>query len=139
MRTEIFPMRSMLDTLFNDSWDRMSNRNEAWIPQANIRETPEAWMVDLSVPGYRKDAFKIEVKESVLSVRAEVEKSSEKETEKYNYREFTMRSFNRKFNLPKGKVDEDKIEAHYENGILRLTIPKLEEAKVKSPRLIEIL
>ena len=58
--------------------------------------------------------------------------------ERYSRKEFSYQSFQRTFNLQKGVVDIDKIQAKYENGLLHLLIPKKEEAKQKSPRLIQI-
>ena len=67
-------------------------------------------------------------------------KENEETTENENYsrREFSYQSFQRSFELPKNVVDEDKIIARYENGLLSLSIPKREEAKPRPPRMIEI-
>ena len=58
--------------------------------------------------------------------------------ENFTRREFSYQSFQRSFELPKNVVDEDKISARYENGLLHLSIPKKEEAKQRPPRMIEI-
>nr|WP_315254769.1 Hsp20/alpha crystallin family protein [uncultured Flavobacterium sp.] len=58
--------------------------------------------------------------------------------ETFTRREFSYQSFQRSFELPKNVVDEDKISARYENGLLLLTIPKREQVKQKPPRLISI-
>jgi len=62
----------------------------------------------------------------------------EEKNEKYTRREFSYQSFQRSFELAKNVVDEEHIEAKYENGVLKLTIPKTEDAKKPSRRLIDI-
>jgi HSP20 family protein len=64
--------------------------------------------------------------------------SNSRDGENYNRKEFSYRSFYRTFHLPKEVVNADKIQAKYENGLLRLTIPKRDEAKQKPVRLIDI-
>jgi HSP20 family protein len=61
-----------------------------------------------------------------------------KEGERYTKKEFSYQSFSRVFTLAKDVVDAERIEARYENGILRLVIPKKEEVKQKGPRTIQI-
>lgn len=58
--------------------------------------------------------------------------------ENYNRKEFSYQSFYRTFHLPKEVVNADKIQAKYENGLLRLEIPKRDEAKQRPPKFIQI-
>jgi HSP20 family protein len=109
------------------------------LPACNIRETADNYEVEMAAPGMSKDDFKIMLEGNLLSIASEKsEQSEENDNEKYSRREFSYQAFQRTFQLPKEVVDADKIEAKYENGILRLTIPKREEAKQKPPKLIEI-
>lgn len=107
------------------------------VPSANIKETEDHFSIELVAPGYKKDAFKVEVHERNLTISAEEKTESEEKTETFLKKEYSFGSFTRSFRLP-NTVDSDKIEATYEDGVLNLTIPKKEEAKPKEPKLISI-
>lgn len=86
-----------------------------------------------------KKDFKIELDGHTLTISSEKQNElEEREGESYNRKEFSYQSFYRTFHLPKDVVDSEKIKATYENGILKLEIPKREEVKVKPSRLIDI-
>jgi len=134
-------------TLFNDFfnrdlWDwgmRNNSTTNTSIPAVNIRETAEAFEVEVAAPGMNKDDFRIELDNNVLTISSEREsRNDEKEGERYARREFSYQSFQRTFHLSKDVVDADKIQAKYENGLLRLIIPKREEAKQRPPKTIKI-
>lgn len=109
------------------------------MPAVNIKETADAFHVDMAAPGMEKKDFKIELDGHTLTISAEKQnEQQENEGEGYNRKEFNYQSFYRSFHLPKNVVDADKIQAKYENGILQLNIPKREEAKQKPSRLIDI-
>jgi HSP20 family protein len=124
--------------LFN--WGLTNNSNTGTtIPAVNIKESPNAFEVEMAAPGMTKKDFKIELDSNVLTITSEKNvEHEEKEGEKYSRKEFSYQSFQRTFTLPKEVVDEDKIEAKYENGVLYLVIPKKEEAKQKPARMIQI-
>ena len=107
------------------------------VPSANIKETEDNFSIELVAPGYKKEAFKVEVHERNLTISAEEKTESEEKTETFLKKEYSFGSFTRSFRLP-NTVDSDKIEATYEDGVLNLTIPKKEEAKPKEPKLISI-
>jgi HSP20 family protein len=95
--------------------------------------------VEMAAPGMDKKDFKIEIDGSALTISSEKQnESEEKDGENFNRREFSYQSFYRTFHLPKEVVNADKIEAKYENGILRLEIAKRDEAKQKPARLINV-
>jgi len=109
------------------------------LPAVNIRETEKSYEVEMAAPGMKKEDFKIELDNNVLTIYSEkTEEREENGKEKYSRKEFNYESFERSFNLPKEVVDEEKIEAHYQNGVLHLTIPKKEKAKQKPVKKIEI-
>ena len=97
------------------------------IPAANIRETSLGYEVELSVPGYRKEDFKVKLEDDVLTIDARREEEKKEEKERYTRREFRASSFTRSFRLPKG-VRSDGITATYENGILKLVVPRNAES-----------
>lgn len=120
------------DSLFNEFFNNAYG--SALSPSANIKESDTAYTIDLAIPGFSKDNFKIEVRDRVLEVSSVAESENE---ENYLRKEFSYRSFRRSFRLPR-TVDTDLISAVYENGVLSLDLPKKEEAKAKEPRLISI-
>ena len=107
------------------------------LPKVNIKEESEAYIVEMAVPGLKKSDFNIDIDNKTLSISAELEEDSQKEEDGYTRREFGYSSFKRTFTLPE-TVDDEKIEAKYNEGILFVTLPKREEAKQKPPRNIEI-
>jgi HSP20 family protein len=109
------------------------------VPAVNIRETAEAFEVEVAAPGMKKDDFKVELDGNRLIIQSERrDQREQKEGERYNRREFSYQSFQRVFQLPNNVVNAEQIEAKYENGLLHLVIPKREEAKQRPPRTIQI-
>jgi len=111
------------------------------VPAINIKETDNSYQVEMAAPGMKKEDFRVELDSNILTISSERTDEREEggEKEKYSRREFSYQSFQRSFSLPKEVVDEDKIEAHYRDGVLQLTIPKREHAKQKPPRKIQIV
>jgi HSP20 family protein len=131
----------VLNNFFNaelNPWtaENISETN-ATLPAVNIKETMEAFEVAVAAPGLSKNDFNIELEDNILTISSEKEEENTVENEKYTKREFSYHAFKRSFTLPE-LVDEDKISAKYENGILNITIPKKDEAKPKPSRQIEI-
>ncbi|WP_096433418.1 Hsp20/alpha crystallin family protein [Labilibaculum antarcticum] len=127
--------------LENDLFD-WSNRNysntNTTLPAVNIKEDENGFEVEMSAPGLDKKDFKIELNNSVLTISSAKKAENEtKEGEKFSRREFSYQSFSRSFTLPE-TAEGDKVGAKYENGILRVSIPKKEEAKPKPVKQIEI-
>jgi HSP20 family protein len=109
------------------------------LPAVNVKETNDTFEVEMAAPGMKKEDFKVELNNNVLTISSEHKhEHEEKDGEKYNRREFSYQSFQRSFQLSREAVDADNIQARYENGVLRLTIPKREEVKQKPARLINI-
>ncbi|MBX2951631.1 MAG: Hsp20/alpha crystallin family protein [Leadbetterella sp.] len=124
------------DSLFNEFFNNLPV-SAAVSPSANIKETENAYAIELAIPGFTKDNFKIEVHDRTLNVSSVSQADSEEKKENYIRKEFSYNSFSRSFRLPRA-VDTDQISATYENGVLNLELPKKEEAKVKEPRLISV-
>ena len=134
-------------TFFNDffakdfwNWGLENNSStNTTIPAINVKETNDNFEVEVAAPGMTKKDFKVELNGNMLTISSEKQNEwQENEIERYTRREFSYQSFQRTFQLPKDVVDEDKIQAKYENGLLHLTIPKKEHAKQRPPRMIEI-
>ncbi|MCE4067197.1 Hsp20/alpha crystallin family protein [Chryseobacterium gleum] len=108
------------------------------VPSVNIKENGEAYEVQVAAPGMDKNDFQIKLDGNLLTISSMKQDSSETKEDNFTRREFSYQSFQRSFELPKDVVDQDNINAKYENGLLMLTIPKKEDAKQKPPRMIEI-
>ncbi|MBS1946328.1 MAG: Hsp20/alpha crystallin family protein [Bacteroidetes bacterium] len=98
------------------------------VPAANIIEDKNGFNVSLAVPGMKKDDFTIDVNGNMLTISCEVEEKKEERDANYTRKEYNYSSFARSFTLP-DEVNREKIEAHYENGVLKVALPKKEEAK----------
>lgn len=128
------------DTLFNDFFNMPSvwtNPSQVeGVPAANVFETANAYQLELNVPGRNKEDFKINLDKNLLTVS--FEKNEEQKTEGINTirQEFTVRKFKRTFSLDE-KIDVNNIQAKYENGILKIDLPKKEQAK-EEPKQISI-
>lgn len=143
-RNELFPrMTGLFDDLFaNDgrNWgvNNFSATNTT-LPAVNIKETGDAFEVEMAAPGMDKKDFKIELDGNQLTISSERQfEDEQKEGDRYTRREYSYQSFQRVFQLPKDVVDADKIGARYENGVLHLLIPKKEEAKQRPPKMIQV-
>jgi HSP20 family protein len=103
-------------------------------PQTNIHETPDAYHLELNAPGRTKEDFKIQVEQGLLTISYEKKESVQSEEYKTVRREFEFRSFKRSFSVD-DKINVDGIEAKYENGVLKLLLPKKEESKQSSKQI----
>lgn len=93
------------------------------LPATNIKETEDAFEVELSVPGFNKEDFNLKLDNELLTISAKIEDKQEETTDKYTRREFRSHSFSRTFTLPE-TITTDEINAKYDNGILKVTLPK---------------
>jgi HSP20 family protein len=99
-------------------------------PMANIIENEKDFSIELAVPGMSKDDFNINLEDDILSISTEQKEMNEENKMNYTRREFRYDSFSRSFSLPES-VNQDKIKADYNNGVLTITLPKSEETKIK--------
>jgi len=128
---------SLMEEFFRPDWIGGMQQNNFAVPPVNIRETDNAFEVELSAPGKTKEDFNIEIDNDMLTISSEQKTENTVEDGKYTRKEFSHSAFRRSFTLPE-TVKEDDIHAAYENGILKITLPKKEEALPKPKRMIEI-
>lgn len=100
----------------------------SFMPAVNITEKKDEFLVSLAVPGMKRDDFKIDVEGNLLTISCEKEENKEEKDVRYTRKEYSYTSFERSFTLP-DEVSKEKIEARYEDGLLKLFLPKKEEAK----------
>jgi len=135
---------SLLNDFFTDDWFNSSLSNwrtaGASLPAVNVRETNDDFMIDVAAPGMKRNDFKVELDNNILTISSEMEEKQEEKDKngKFTRREFSYQSFQRSFSLPENKVDGGKISAKYIDGILHVVVPKREEAKIKPARQITV-
>jgi len=131
---------SLLDHFWdNELTDRASSNYSSTntsLPAVNIKENEDVFTIEVAAPGMKKEDFSINYDNGRLTISSE--KENEKVEEKYNRREFSYQSFCRSFEVADNIIDNQKIKAKYEDGILFITLPKREELKPKPAKQIEI-
>ena len=107
--------------------------------KTDVKETENAYEIDIDLPGFKKDEIQIELKDGYLTVSAEkgLDKDEEDKKGKYIRKERYAGALSRTFYLGE-EIREEEIKAKFENGILSVSIPKEEEKKVEGPKHISI-
>ncbi len=133
------PMLShFLDNINQREFNTGFEKNCGCIPATNILEDGNSFEIQLAAPGLNKKDLKLEMEKDVLSVSFEKKEEKESPQEiKFLRREFEMEGFTRSFTLPE-TADTEKIKARYENGILYITIPKLNPEKARLSKSIAV-
>ncbi|MFD2561627.1 Hsp20/alpha crystallin family protein [Aquimarina rubra] len=137
-RTDRLPL--IFEDIFNTDWfGGIVNENKTSFntPAVNVKENDNDFVIELAAPGLVKEDFNIELDNDVLMISSEVKNETTEEKDNYTRKEFSYSTFKRSFTLP-DTVNSVDILASYDNGILSVTLPKKEEAKVQPKRLIEI-
>ncbi|MCU7551879.1 Hsp20/alpha crystallin family protein [Chitinophagaceae bacterium LB-8] len=128
------PWRDLFDI---DLWGNRAGNKATSLPAVNIGENDQSFMVDVVAPGFKKEDFKINIDDDLLTISAETkQENKEAEGKEYTRREYSYSSFTRSFQLP-DNAKADAIAAKYEDGILKITIPKTEQ-KPKASKQISI-
>ena len=133
---------SLFDRFFEGDLLDWSNRNfsltNTTLPSVNIKENTDGFEVEVAAPGFEKNDFRVELDNEMLTISSDKKIETEtKEGERFTKHEFSYQCFNRSFTLP-NSADVEHIGAQYENGILRVHIPKKEEARPGPYRTIAI-
>ena len=136
---------SIFDMFFDDHKTRShygTHRRNNYVancatPATNIFETKDAYNLEMAAPGLDKKDFNIEMVDGTLKVSSTLEKTKKEEDVTYRKREFAKCSFSRSFRIPED-VDLEKIEANYAQGVLMISLPKSEEAKIEKIKQIKV-
>ena len=133
-----------ISTFFNDFFDDdrfwKSDLTSSWanrVPSANILESEKEYTIELAIPGISKKDIKIDIDSGELCIKSEKEDEKEEKGENYTRKEFSYNSFSRSFLLP-DTVNTDKIKAKYEDGVLKIALPKKPEVKKITKKEISI-
>lgn len=122
---DLFPKRfsDVLDEFFNDV---VSRRRDRFVPGIDVSETADQFEVTVELPGMKKEDININLENNQLTVSGERKFKNEEKNKKYHRVESQYGEFTRSFMLP-DNIDEESIEARYEDGLLHITIDKDEE------------
>ena len=127
VRSNYKNLNSLLDEFFNSlpsTWSRDLN-----VPPINVHETKDGYLLELVAPGLSKEDIKVNIEKGLLTIGYEKKDQQETNDQKTLRREFSLSSFKRTFTVDE-TINAEAIEAKYENGVLKLTLPKQEEVKV---------
>lgn len=119
-----------MDEMMNRLPATMNSQMRAFVPAMNMYETDKAVVVETALPGINPENVKVSVEKGVLTVQGETSKEHEVEDKNYYRKEVRSGSFYREVALP-APVLEDKVEATFEDGMLKITCPKSEPVKAK--------
>jgi len=131
-------MERFLDEDLRDLFRSNFSSTETTVPAVNVKETDDEFRIEVAAPGMKKDDFKVNLEDNLLTVSSEHKEETKEEEEKYARREFSYQSFQRTFTVPENMVDGTQIDAKYHDGILQIKLPKLEHAKTKPAREIKV-
>lgn len=125
---EAVSLRDAMDRLFEDSV--ITPKSIGAMPKIDIKETKDSIVVKAELPGIEEDKVDVEIMDNVMTISGEKEAEKEEKGEGFYYKESHSGSFQRSFTLPTD-VKAEQAEAEMKNGVLSITIPKVEEKKAK--------
>lgn len=134
---QVWDIQNEINRVFDNLWGRSTEESELrgmWSPAVDISETKDEIIVSADLPGLQKDEIKVDVENNVLTFSGERRQEEKTEGSNVHRLERSYGYFSRSFTLP-ATVRSDAIKAAYKDGVLRLKLPKVEEAK---PRQIAV-
>ena len=127
------PLVRFMEDFFNgEATQELSNR--AWSPAVDIRETDDSYLVHAELPGLTKDDIQITLENNILKLTGERRFEKDVNEEQFHRIERAYGTFTRAFSMP-SRVNGEAVKAAFKDGVLTITVPKVEEAK---PRKIDI-
>jgi HSP20 family protein len=132
-RGELTPMRREMDDLWNRFFGEAPfyrGLAEEWSPSIDLSETKDSFVVKAELPGLDAKDVEVSISGNLLTIRGEKKKEEEEKDEHHYRSERYYGSFQRVFQLPTN-LKADKVEASFDKGVLKVTLPKVEEAKKK--------
>jgi HSP20 family protein len=137
---DLVTLREKMNRLFEEAYSARGEERDlvssSWAPSVDIYETEQELVMTAEVPGIEDKDIEIKIEDSTLTIKGE--RKFEKETQEENYHriERAYGSFYRSFSLPP-YIDQDKIEAEQEHGVLKITMPKRHESKPKTVKVLK--
>jgi HSP20 family protein len=130
---DLFSLQDEVNRMFENFFEGSTAANTnggIWSPATDIQETKDDFIVSVELPGMRREDIKVTVQDDALTIRGERKQEHEQKDTSYHRVERSYGFFSRSFTLP-AAVKEGQIDAIYQDGILRVTLPKAEEVKPK--------
>jgi HSP20 family protein len=127
---EMFIKPDRFRSLFSDGADYS-------VPAVNIKESESHFEIEIAAPGQKKEDFRIVLEKNMLTISTENKSQNEDKEGRYTRREFGYSAFSRSFIIP-DDVDQDKIKANHNNGILQVELPKMKKEKSPEGKTIQI-
>ena len=125
---------NLLENFFNEIptffKDDFGTTAKDFVP-VNVKQTKDAYQLEVVAPGFEKNDFNVNIDKGILTISAEKKNEVKDENEKQIRKEYSYRSFKRSFTLDE-KIDSEKIDAKYANGILTLNLPGKAEVKASA-------
>jgi HSP20 family protein len=129
---EFEQLQEEMERLMQTAWSSGTGNGGAWVPQADIEETDDAWIVEAEVPGVNRKDIDVELRDGELVITGEIKEKERKGIVRRRTRRTGQ--FEYRVTLP-GQSDPEHIEANLHEGVLKVRVPKAEQAK---PRRIEV-
>lgn len=126
---DLFGDRNLPTTLFGNGL--FGNGTSAFVPALDVKETKDAFVVEIELPGIRSEDLTVEVMDGMLCVKGERKQEDVAQDENYHRSERVYGSFERQISLPPS-AELDKIQAIFEDGVLHLEVPKMASAKPRN-------
>lgn len=128
---EMSAMRRAMDRLFDESWTPALWRDREITVPVDLYEKDGSVVAKAALPGVNPDAVEVSVNDDLLTIKGSTEHEEKEEGEHYLRRELTYGAFSRTLPLP-ASVDPEKATAEYEDGVLTVTLPKVEGGGAKT-------
>ncbi|HET8865842.1 MAG TPA: Hsp20/alpha crystallin family protein [Gracilimonas sp.] len=134
--TSPLKISNWIDDVFEDalSWPRANT--SGFVPELNVYETDKEFEVSAALPGMSKDDIEISFNSGALTISGERKMKQEENGRRYHRIESRFGKFSRSLPLPGDMVDQEKITAKYDNGVLNVTIPKVKEKAAKKIKVL---
>jgi HSP20 family protein len=120
----------MFDSFFGIDRRRSDLESFDWVPRVNVEELEDRFEISAEIPGMKKDDIGIEIQENVLTIKGEKKYEKEEKDRNYTIFERSYGTFRRAFTLPEN-VNGERIDASYGDGVLTITVPKIEPVRPK--------
>ena len=128
---DLVDLRDEMDRMFDSFWGSDADREGGMlIPPVDMIENDDNFVVSVELPGLKKEDIKMTMQNNVLTLSGSKKHEFESKEDTVHRVERSYGSFCRSVNLP-SKVDSSAIKASYDSGVLKVTLPKVEEAKPK--------
>ena len=127
-------MERVWDTFLEGDVRKESKKDSVWLPSVDVSETKNDVVVKAELPGMDPKDIEVTLSDGHLMIKGQKKHEKEEKDEDYHFVERSYGSFVRAVHLPK-EVKHDKISASYKNGVLKVVLPKSEEAKTNEVKI----